>query len=135
MKIAYALRTDANLAAMQEASLSNSSMGIRPVPAVVGSEEWWQAIAAGSLQLHTVTGVVRRFVYGHHGDFPEFEMCANDGSLSTWGCFIDADEAQKVYAVGRSVQVDYVDVEAKADVDPRFKFHKLPVEIRVDALP
>jgi len=133
MKIAYALRTDANLAAMQEASLSNSPIGLRPVPAVVGSDAWWQAITAGTLRLYTVAGVVRRFVYGHHGDYPEFEMCANDGSLSTWGCLIDADEAQKLYVVGRSVQVDYVNVEAKADVHPRLKFHKLAVEIRVGA--
>jgi hypothetical protein len=27
---------------------------------VVGSEEWWLTIAAGNLQLHTVTGVVDR---------------------------------------------------------------------------
>jgi hypothetical protein len=107
-------------------------MGIRPVPAIVGTEDWWQAIARGSLQLHTATGVVSRFIYGHHGDFPEFEMTTADGSRFTWGCSIDADEAQKLYVVGRSVQVDYVQVEAKAGIDPRFKFHYLPVEIRVD---
>jgi len=51
----------------------------------------------------------------------------------TWGCFIEADEAHKLYVVGRSVQADYVEVEAKADIDPRLEFHDLCVEIRVDA--
>lgn len=76
--------TAAYVAAMQKASLDTSNFGLSPSPALVGTPEWWRAANDGTLVRTVVNGTISRVYWGSMGDWPEYELTADDGSKSTW---------------------------------------------------
>jgi hypothetical protein len=113
MKTVYSLRDDPAVQSMQAASQSEENVGLVETHGLIGSPEWWAHIEDGSLAVVTTVGEVIHFFPGHHGDWPEIEVRERDGSSSSWGCNIPADEAAKWFVLGRSVEVDHVQQELK----------------------
>jgi hypothetical protein len=70
--------------AMQKASLGATNSGVSPLPALVGTPEWWRATQDGSLARMTVSGTISRVYWASMGDFAECEVTSDDGSTSTW---------------------------------------------------
>ena len=70
--------------AMQKASLGATDFGLSPLPALIGTSEWWHATEDGSLVRKVVSGTISRVYWGSMGDWPECEVTGNDGAKSTW---------------------------------------------------
>jgi hypothetical protein len=104
MVAVYELRRDLRLIEMvQKATLHRDDAGLVPEHGLFGSDEWWAAIADGSLPTHTVRGRISSVFMSGHNDFPEFEV--DDGSArTTW----KREGDDSFYQVGRAVQIDYV---------------------------
>src|SRR4051812_44749225 len=94
----------ARIDAMQKASLGANNFGVSPLPALVGTPEWWRATQDGSLARVMVSGTISRVYWGSMGDWPECEITSNDGSLSKWTR--EGDTAR--YVEGLQVRITYV---------------------------
>src|SRR5215472_10695037 len=90
--------------AMQKASLSTTNFGVSPLPALVGTPEWWRATQDGSLTRMIVSGTISQVYWGSMGDWPECEVVSDDGSKSTWTR--EGDIAR--YVQGLQVRIIYV---------------------------
>ena len=96
---------------MQKASLGNSEwwQGLKITHGLVGSVEWYETIERGDLPLKTAIGRVSQFWPGHHGDFQEFELQTDSGTTSKWPCFLTMPRAESEFAIGRTVEVSFVE--------------------------
>ncbi len=111
----YQLKSDtASLQGMEAASRDSSPTGLKPTHGLVGTTEWWENIASGHLPVITVRGRVSRFWRGHHDDYPEFELLEDSGGRSMWGCEIPAARAEFRFAIGTTIEVDYVRQDLKS---------------------
>jgi hypothetical protein len=69
---------------MQKASLDTSGLGVSLSPALIGSKEWWQMAEDGRLPRTEVEGKITKVYWASMGDWPEFELMAEDGTTSRW---------------------------------------------------
>jgi hypothetical protein len=83
--LVYDFATDPErVSSLQRASLSaDQTIGLAPEP-LIGSEEWWSAIAARRLPVFTFEGTVDSVFWGSMADWPEFRIRARDGSTTEW---------------------------------------------------
>ena len=65
-------------------SLADSDMGLSPLPALIGSPEWWHATEDGTLPREHVSGTISQVYWGSMADYPECKVVSADGSKSTW---------------------------------------------------
>jgi hypothetical protein len=119
MKTVYDLRNDSGgIAHMQSGSLDAGPVGLRVTHGLIGSTEWWMQIQNGTLQLHSVQGVISGFWPGQGGDGPaEFELEHPDGSKSMWLCEVEPDVAKRSFGIGRRALVKYVIQESKSPIN------------------
>ncbi len=89
---------------MQNTSLAATDMGLSPLPALIGTPEWWRATEDGTLPSELVTGTISRVYWGSMADFAEFEVVSTDGSKSTWAR--EGDSAR--YVEGLHVAIAFV---------------------------
>lgn len=99
---------------------------------VVRSAEWWSNIQTGALETHTARGVVRGIWFGQWHDGPaSFEMELSDGTLFGGHCYLDPEDADRVFTLGRVVEVDYVHQVEMANADGVAASCDVWLEIRV----
>lgn len=105
--VAYSLKRSPGLQSMQRAS--SSGQGLKQTHGLIGTTEWWEAIAAGALQLHTARGVIRGLWLGQWNDGPAtFAMELEDGSRLDETCHQWPSEAASNFTLGRYAEVDFV---------------------------
>ncbi|GAA5014895.1 hypothetical protein GCM10023317_53870 [Actinopolymorpha pittospori] len=81
----YDLRRDRQrIDAVQEATLHRPGYGLDPNPAVLGTDEWWRAVADGRIPSRVDEGVVGHVRWGSMGDWPEWTLRRDDGQERTW---------------------------------------------------
>lgn len=116
MKTIYDLRSDSErIAHMQSASLDEGLAGLRATHGLVGSTEWWKQIHNGTLQQHSVQGVVSGFWPGQGGSGPaEFELEHSDGTKSKWLCDLEPEVAKRSFRIGCNALVRFVVQELKS---------------------
>ena len=108
----YRLRDDAKrVRDIQKATLERPGYGIVPEPALLGSNEWWQAIEDGTLHVHSAEGTITSVLWGSMGDWPEFRMTVANGEVLQWTRVGDVTR----YVEGLEVQVTYVVQRHKSD--------------------
>jgi hypothetical protein len=88
---------------MQEATLARGDVGLRPEPALVGSDEWWWLLGTDALPVIAVEGTISEVYMSGHGDMPEFALRQDNGEVSRW---LRSDDSQ--WRVGRCARVEYV---------------------------
>jgi|GEM_PF-2994376 len=110
MDVIYRLADDENTKAeMQKASLSPDGPGLRQTHGLICSPEWWSNVQSGALKTHTARGVIRGIWFGQYHSGPaEFEMEMPDGTLFGGLCYLDPEDADRVFTLGRIAEVDYV---------------------------
>ena len=119
---------------MQEASLSHPFLGVKITHGLIGSQEWWDNIASGHLPLHPVRGIVRGLWLGMHNSEPgSFAMELADGTWFKSMTTLDAAESARMFTLGRFVEVDYVEQEAKHAPPGTPKHIQVVLEIRLDS--
>lgn len=107
MIVTYSLKQSPGLLQMQRTS--SSGQGLKPTSGLIGTPEWWDAIATGALQLHTARGVVRGLWLGQWNDGPAtFAMELEDGARFDESCHQWPAEAASNFTLGRHVEVDFV---------------------------
>ena len=105
----YDLRRDTeHVAKVQRATLTTPNFGLEPTHGMFGSPEWWEALDSGKLPRRTLRGEIARVYMGSVNDWPEFEMRADDGTLSSWSQHANEPALAEYYRVGRPVELDYV---------------------------
>ena len=109
MHLAYDLRQDSQrVSAVQNATMTTDRYGIVPEHGLLGSEEWWQAIESGLIQVNRLEGTVSRVYMSGHNDFPEFEV--DDGNSKTrWERYGKESE----YLEGQHVVIEYVQTKSR----------------------
>jgi hypothetical protein len=114
-EIVYELRNDAEtIRHMQSAMLSDEPNGLKNSHGLIGTDEWWQQVLAGTLPIHEEVGVISGFWPGQWaGGPPEFELCDTTGRKSRWLCEVEVGEAGVAFRLGRPVCVRYVMQELK----------------------
>ena len=81
----YSLEQDQRrIQAMQQVSLEATGSGLSPLPALIGTSEWWQATEDGSLVRKVVSGTISRVYWASMGDWPECAVTGNNGAKSIW---------------------------------------------------
>jgi hypothetical protein len=115
MDIVYELRDDTDTVRhMQSAMLSDGSVGLKNTHGLIGTDEWWEQIFAGTLPIHEEVGVISGFWPGQWGGGPaEFELSDETGCKSRWLCGLEASAARVAFRLGRPVCVRYVVQELK----------------------
>ena len=120
---------------MREASLRRDGpigVGLSQTHGLICSAEWWFNIQTGALKTHTVRGVVRGIWFGQYHDGPaEFQMQLPDGTLFGGHCFLEPVDADKVFTLGRIVEVDYAFQLLKPDSNGVEATSTIWLEIRV----
>ena len=97
----YSLRRDADhVRQLQEASRADHG-------ALVGSDEWWAAVADGTIPHGGFEGVVAKLYRLDTGELFEFGMTTADGAELT--CAFKGDPTR--YVEGLGVRFEYVTVE------------------------
>jgi hypothetical protein len=108
----YDLRRDTRrIASVQQTSLEGPKSGLKPEPALFGSDEWWGAIDEGSLPVLVASGTITRVYMTGHNDFPQFDLETDAGvtlSLEQMG-----DE--RAYKPGQHIRVSAVIQHVKDD--------------------
>ena len=134
METVYRLRDrEDSLRQMQEASLSHPFLGVKVTHGLIGSEEWWNNIAAGMLELHSVRGFVSGLWLGMHNSEPgTFAMTLQDGTVFREMTTLEASESIEKFPLGRVVEVDYVVQEPKTKFEGSRDDHRVVLEIRLD---
>ena len=104
--VAYDLAKDEDtIRGVQRATLTTKDFGLVPEIALFGTPEWFGAVADGRIPTHRVTGTIARVYFGSMGDWPEFEIAANqEGAKTKWTRFGN----QELYRVGAEVILEYV---------------------------
>jgi hypothetical protein len=94
----YDLRSDTDrIDRVQHATLTTSEFGLKPEPALFGSEACWHAIDDGTLPVVRLEGRIANVYWGSMGDWPEFtcvRLTARGGHghdlgitpATSWGC-------------------------------------------------
>jgi hypothetical protein len=101
----YRLRDDTErINSIQKATLETADYGLVPEPALLGSSDWWEAIADGRLPLQTAQGTITRVFWGSMGDWPEFQLTTSNGDVVGWTRQGDITR----YVEGLQIQVTYV---------------------------
>lgn len=120
MNCVYELKRDPDgIAGMQRASL-DSPYGLTITHGLVGSSEWWQQVASGSLPTQRRVGLVSVFWPGQGKAGPvEFQLRAEDGTTSNWPCEMEPLAAGKVFTLHRPAAVEYVVQELKIPFNDR----------------
>ena len=110
MKVIYRLADDVSaIAAMQRASLGHEAIGLRQTHGLICSPKWWLNVQRGALETHTVRGVIRGIWFGQYHCGPaEFQMELADGTLFGGHCYLDPEDADRAFTLGRIAEVDYV---------------------------
>lgn len=135
METVYRLRERiAEISQMQEASLSHPFLGLKATHGLIGTEEWWNNIAAGALPLHSVRGVVRGLWLGmYHSEPGSYLLELVDKTYFSGMTGLDADESASKFTLGRYVEVDYVIQELKYPREDQTTQSRVEVEIRLDS--
>jgi len=91
-----------------------------------GTKEWFRAIASGLIHKCVVKGVISRVYMSGHNDYPEFEI-ENSESKTTWTRLgID-----KMYQVGKRVELTYVDKASKRPLGPLVSIPPIIIQIKI----
>ena len=109
-RLVYDLAVDPNMAVM--AAVTMTGEGLSKEPAVIGTAEWWSLLGSDQLRLHSIEGRIERVYWTGHGDFPEFDLAADDGTHQTWPRHGD----HTLYLEGLRVRVQWTEhpLSAKA---------------------
>lgn len=99
------------VASVQDATLNRPGYGLDPNPAILGSEEWWQAVADGRIPSRVEVGVVTDVQWGSMGDWPEWCLLSDDGREMTWTR--EGDHTR--YVIGLRARIRVATVRWKAD--------------------
>jgi hypothetical protein len=130
--VAYELRADEDrVTQMRDLSRDDRrlEMGLAPKPYLVGSRRFWRAIASGRLPTVVVEGEITRVYWGSMGDWPEFEIAADEGQKSTWTR--EGDPAR--FVEGLKARVECVEMPWKPRVPHRVdQLDKLVIRILVE---
>ena len=94
---------------------------------LVGTSEWFQAIADKEIPRETLTGVITKVYTSGHNDWSEFEIKSSEG-LSKWTC--EGDD--KLYQVGKMIEIDFVLQKYKRPLDMLGPTTKKVLEIRLE---
>lgn len=114
MATIYELREDTeHIEAVQMATLTRPGFGLRPVPALFGSPEWWSTLGTSDLPILTVRGVIDEVYWASMGDYPECKVLDATGDVTTWTRAGDHTR----YVEGLCIEIDYVIQWAKEDAD------------------
>lgn len=134
METVYRLRDRKDsLLRMQEASLSHPFLGVKVTHGLIGTDEWWENIATGKLQRHSVRGFVTGLWLGMHNSEPgTFAIQAQDGTVFREMTTLEASESIEKFPLGRAVEVDYVIQEPKYTLEGSREDHRVVLEIRLD---
>jgi hypothetical protein len=109
METVYRLRDDEEkIAGVQRATQATTEFGIEPTHGLFGSPKWWSYIETGQLSVHRLRGTITRLFMGSMGDWPEFELTGEDGSVSEWTREANSKEQASLYEVGQLAEIDYV---------------------------
>ena len=104
MKKIYSLQSDAShIENVQKATLETKIYGIVSEHGLFGSNEWWQALAHGEIEIQTIEGVISEVYMAGHNDFPEFKIMS-DGNVTSWERKADST----LYKEGALVKLEYV---------------------------
>lgn len=81
LEMVYALRDDrGRLRQMKKVSKDgDSSMGLSPDPALVGTRKWWRLVEAGQLEVGEIEGTISAVRWESMGDWPEFTVARHNG--------------------------------------------------------
>ena len=112
----YDLRYDrAHIENVQKATSQTKDFGLISEHGLFGSEEWWKAVADGTIPTYTIEGVISRVFMSGHNDYEEFEV--DDGTKKTcWtrqtseipGSSLSRSQMADLYKEGKSVRITYV---------------------------
>lgn len=81
----YDLRQDTQLvSSIQEATRRRPGYGLDPSPALLGTPEWWHAVADGRIPSRVEEGLVAAVQWGSMGDWPEWVFRRHDGEERSW---------------------------------------------------
>jgi len=106
----------------QEATQTSEFFGAEPEIALIGTDEWWQAIEEGQMARHTICGVISRVYMAGHGDWPEFEVDVL-GEKSRW-TRLGPDE---LYRIGNEVKIEYISEKLK----PHWGSREIKLTLRI----
>jgi hypothetical protein len=108
----YDLRENAKFVQdVQHATLTSKESGILPEPALFGTAEWWDAVADGRVESHTVTGSVSDVRWESMGDWPGWTFRSDDGAESRWTR--EGDHTR--YVKGLAARISFVVVSWKPE--------------------
>jgi len=93
----------AKIAAMQLVSQTGDG-GLEPDP-LVGSDDWWQRIADGSMPVVRLDGSITRVYWASMADWPEFEIRDASGEARS----LTREGDARRYVEGLAVRVEYVE--------------------------
>lgn len=82
----YLIRDDTErLRQMQKVSASDdTTMGLSPEPALIGTPEWWDLVEAGQLEVEEIVGTIKDVRWGSMGDWPEFSVESATGERESF---------------------------------------------------
>ncbi len=126
----YNLKDDKKrITSIQNASLNKGSdSGLKIQDGLLfGSEEWFKAVETGVIKNHVLNGIISKVYKSGHGDFPEFEIETELGKTSWMRYGIDGE-----YAVGRKIELTYVEQSYKRAIAILGPISKCVVSIKVD---
>lgn len=112
----YDLRDDkVHVRHLQEATSNRPDAGLAPIPALVGSSQWWDEIDSGRYPSTIVGGTIVKVYWGSMGDWPMFTLRTAEGETTHWTR--QGDHTR--YVEGLSVRVQYVVQRFKDSVPDR----------------
>jgi hypothetical protein len=122
MDVIYRLADDLQTRnAMQATSLKVDAppgVGLSQTHGLVCSAEWWSNIQTGALKTHTARGVIRGIWFGQWYEGPaSFQMELSDRTLFGGHCYLEPEDADQVFTLGRVAEVDYVHQVLKANAE------------------
>jgi hypothetical protein len=107
--VVYSLRDDtATIRRIQDATLGTRYMGLQQTHGLLGSEEWWAHIAAGTLPLNTCRGRISVPRIAILPNRVAFAMRSDDGHDWTWPRTANSVALEGLYVPGAAIEVDYV---------------------------
>jgi hypothetical protein len=129
----YDLREDTRrIQAIQEATLTRPGYGLRQVPALFGSPEWWDKIGTADLPVITVSGVIDEVYWGSMGDWPECKVRSATNEVTKWTREGDVSR----YVSGLRIEIEYVVQWSKEDaplvVSGLSSESKIMVSVRIE---
>lgn len=133
LTVVYRLKDDlARIEAVQRATRTTKNFGIEPTHGMFGSDEWWERIASGELQLHTLSGEITDVYMGSMNDWPEFKMMSRVGEESRWTREQNTGVQDSIYRIGRHVEIDYVLQRSRPESFAKGAERKQILEIRIN---